>query len=930
MGVIPVLLVKAHVRAYDRHTSSGQVVHVGEYDDKRRGREMLGQATSRLANTMRTIYERDRQPASKPEHEPPPAEAKKPETEKPQPRYKKTVYSGKPAEEEKVEADKPPPAVVVGARRIKEHGHNEIASDFAKLPLAEHTHFEKWLKVYDKELSENQDVSTAWKYMRVVRRLAGMPEVPQSDDDIKGEREKQTDAQKKAFRGEIEKVPDGTAFIIPQSEDKNMVGKWEKVDVGGEVYWKKGQKYQPSDAFLPHADLVKRQLAQGGAKAPKLVVKAKAEKEKIKPLDNLGEKEEKLEPQEKTSEGQELPLPEGTKGHKVKVWTEKGTEVQVQYAVVPRASLVTSHDTSLRQNKAFPQELQPRDRDRAGLEDQINNIANKLTPERLGENPNAGDGAPIISKDGVVESGNGRTIALSRLYDQKHENSEKYQSWLLNNAEKFGVSADAIEVIKEPVLVRIRTSEVDRQSFVHEANVPPQAAMSASEKAQADKKKLTPEIMQWFAPGEDGDISVQSNSNFIGRFFRDVVGESERNELLTAKGDLNDDGERRVRNAVLAYVYPDHTLVSNLVESGSSVIRNIGTSLLGVSGRLATLKGAIAKGEAFPLDPGAEIAEAARTVMFLKEQKTNIHDYLNQLTLDGKTVPDESKAFLLLFAENIKKPKAIKEFISTYADVAEAAGDPRQTGMFAQQPPTKLEVIEATRRAIAKRGEQGEEDNETKLFKSEGGSSRGVALPVLAVTADTQNREAGTFRDFRRKEAPVPKRRIKARTTWHGLAINIEQPVNSVRWRKDGDVIIGGTRFAYAYGEFPEVMGMDGDPLDVFLGPDLDAGKVYVITILKWPDLKEEDEQKVMVGFRSRADAENAFLLHYDDPRMIGRVDEEGAAEYAEYLKACGKEDPVALVVGIRKSHVAGHYVCRSSYINPAILDAYAKGELHV
>ena len=44
-------------------------------------------------------------------------------------------------------------------------------------------------------------------------------------------------------------------------------------------------------------------------------------------------------------------------------------------------------------------------------------MANDLRPELLGESNMLSNGAPIIGMDGVVESGNGRTLAIGKAYE---------------------------------------------------------------------------------------------------------------------------------------------------------------------------------------------------------------------------------------------------------------------------------------------------------------------------------------------------------------------------------------------------------------------------------------------------------------------------------------------------------------------------------
>lgn len=86
--------------------------------------------------------------------------------------------------------------------------------------------------------------------------------------------------------------------------------------------------------------------------------------------------------------------------------------IKFHYALVNVSDLVASHDINGDENEAYPPELQPRDRSRVASQQQVLEIANDIIPEKLGQSGNVQDGAPIIGRDMIVESGNGRTIAL--------------------------------------------------------------------------------------------------------------------------------------------------------------------------------------------------------------------------------------------------------------------------------------------------------------------------------------------------------------------------------------------------------------------------------------------------------------------------------------------------------------------------------------
>ena len=108
----------------------------------------------------------------------------------------------------------------------------------------------------------------------------------------------------------------------------------------------------------------------------------------------------------------------------------------------------------------------------------------------------------------------------------------------------------------------------------------------------------------------------------------------------------------------------------------------------------------------------------------------------------------------------------------------------------------------------------------------------------------------------------------------HGMDISIEQNRGALRqWKDEATGEEGMTRLSCPYGYFRRTMGVDGDQLDCFVGPIMEASYVYVITTMAKPDFKKVDEQKCMIGFANQKDAEMAFRDNYDDPRFLGGIE---------------------------------------------------------
>lgn len=389
-----------------------------------------------------------------------------------------------------------------------------------------------------------------------------------------------------------------------------------------------------------------------------------------------------------------------TVGHDATATTERGTAINTKYAVVEASDLIASHDTALNPNPRFPSELQPRERGRIASEDQINRIARDVRPEYLADSPKASEGAPIVGEDGVVESGNGRTIALQRAYESSNESSSRYRSYLNDNAARLGLDPQAIEGARQPVLVRVRTSPVDRAQFAREANEQSVAAMSAGEQARSDAQKLSGNLMGQFYPADDGQIVTPANREFIRNFMGDVVSPAERGRYVTGDGQISQEGITRVRNAVFARAYGETpegvAALQKLAESPDNNVRNITTAMLHKAGRFAAQKEAIATGARYPLDITNDLAAAMGKLSSLRDAGTTVDDYLKQGGLFGDDLTPLQKRALSALDANKRSAKAINAILDNYLRGTEAAGDPRQSGFFGKDVvPDKAALLEA-------------------------------------------------------------------------------------------------------------------------------------------------------------------------------------------------------------------------------------------
>jgi hypothetical protein len=129
--------------------------------------------------------------------------------------------------------------------------------------------------------------------------------------------------------------------------------------------------------------------------------------------------------------------------------------------------------------------------------------------------------------------------------------------------------------------------------------------------------------------------------------------------------------------------------------------------------------------------------------------------------------------------------------------------------------------------------------------------------------------------------------KLQGEFNFQGLSIAIENKKGSRRYWFDphGDEK-GSTYMHHDYGYIRRTKGTDGDHVDVYVGPNSESQKVFIIDQMKKPDFKEFDEQKCMLGFDSAKDAKAAYLKQYNDSRFFGSMREMSMDEFKKKVLA--------------------------------------------
>lgn len=106
----------------------------------------------------------------------------------------------------------------------------------------------------------------------------------------------------------------------------------------------------------------------------------------------------------------------------------------------------------------------------------------------------------------------------------------------------------------------------------------------------------------------------------------------------------------------------------------------------------------------------------------------------------------------------------------------------------------------------------------------------------------------------------TPPREAKRRVLFCGLPVNVEIEVGEEKAGTDEHGEDWAHVYQFPYGELAGTEGRDGDPVDVYLGPDEQAAQVYVVHQLHADGAPDED--KVFLGFPDPRAARAAYYAH--------------------------------------------------------------------
>ena len=397
----------------------------------------------------------------------------------------------------------------------------------------------------------------------------------------------------------------------------------------------------------------------------------------------------------------------GAIGKTTSITTDSGEEIPVRYRLVDARSLVTSNNAKdFTKNPAYPKSLQPRDRERANMQQQIREMASRLRPEDLAASRSVNLGAPVVRADGVVLNGNGRAIAITRalLGNTFRDSTGKgYRAFLVKNAEEFGFKPETVQRMKAPMLVREVTGGLSAEQVkAVTTSTAGGSRLGASEQAKQDAEKITLEDLARYEENERGDLTTAANRDFVAGILYRVAGKNDVNAYTDAKGQVNADGIQRVKRALFQKAYGDDDLLSRMSESTNDDTRNITNGLTIAAPYIARANEKMARGTAHNYKLGETIADAVKRYNHLHGIGQSVENYLDQQAMFAEYEDSpEVREVLRVLNENRRSGKRIAQFVRRVGEIVEAQGNPNEISLMEGGEPLSLgDVIREAQKGL--------------------------------------------------------------------------------------------------------------------------------------------------------------------------------------------------------------------------------------
>lgn len=700
----------------------------------------------------------------------------------------------------------------------------------------------------------------------------------------------------------------------------------EKIDEAQRVldYWQQVRNIQNDIQRVEN----ERRAAEDAVRHDEAVAEAQAEYEARKQAEA-----------ERKAVGNENPMPAITEkwnnatkvdGHRDEIMLPDGTPLKGHYVLHESGASSPSHNPETWQKTdGFPMDandnsVNDRDYERDhDAQEHTQSIARQYDQRAL-------QSVPVVSNDGVVLSGNGRTMAGELAARDNTDGA--YVNYLKEYAPKFGFTPEQVEAMQHP-----------RVSFVPDEAMPYTADTFAkfNQQEMKSQNKTEQAVKLGKTVNDDsfkGIVRTINGYDTLGDFYNDAEASlgavyDLHNAGVVPQAQLAEmvDGVRgQEKLSAVGREFLENMLIGKAFESDPEVVRML-TAEPAMRQTVITALGEIVDNIALGGDWSlqGELADAVKLCFDARQGGAKYGEIVSTYARQGvlfadpdelQTVADFNNATMLMLADvlNDKRVTLLKTTLQLYNNNARqsAVGQAdlfaggiqsredilRDVITFINENYGKRKEIEAARAEAVERrkAESVQQDGTPPAVGTDGEataepSAEPAPVEVEPVEATepveeepnavqtalaAAEQETNTEPTEAQKEAGNYK---KGHVKIDGYDVTIENPKGSVRRGTDASGKQWEQEMQNTYGYIRGTEGVDGDHIDVFFSEDPSQGDVFVVDQVKKDG--SFDEHKVMYGFPDIESARKAYLSNYEDGWLgLGAITPVSKEEFKKWI----------------------------------------------
>ena len=431
--------------------------------------------------------------------------------------------------------------------------------------------------------------------------------------------------------------------------------------------------------------------------------------------------------------------------------------LKARYKLVEAAELIPSHNPiTFQRNAGYPEKVQERAYHRDKAEQvKVANNAKQLKPAFVvNTSPDAVNGPPLVTDDGVGLGGTSRTRSMQRVYGEPslEEQAERLKAYLEAHAHEVGLQGSDVAAMKQPVLVRVvdvedRSTE-NMQLLVRQMNESFTQAMDPRTYQVAMGRRLSAKAVAALADGMETDetlrkfLDTSRSRPFVQALYDSgIIDARNMNQYMMSgtKNKLNPDGKQFVDRILVGSLLDNADLLSDtspqlittlalsipymIKAKGSGEGYDLGTDIQMAMEAYNRLQVQVREGTIDPLDPKRSDEQLQK----------DFENYLGDMFLGRHPALDNPRArtLLELFVRRGDKPVQMAAVFKEYVRLA--GENPEGQKQLMGETLTPEQVFRHSVKAALDKEAKAEaiaaaESRETRRRQESGATAEGLLL----------------------------------------------------------------------------------------------------------------------------------------------------------------------------------------------------------